>query len=362
MIARNLKSGKFSDGLINYAFEGRELEHKDKGAEVVRYSDDLLVPFSAQDKEGILELKQQFNERTSKYLLENPENKNNLIGHQILSFTKEDSEKLKDDGMNKMLDDYIKLAGLEKTKFVAIKHKDTNNPHFHIIYHKVQNNFKKENDWKLNNKTVERGVALALKNRLTLVKNQKEVALTKGVLEIRSKDDDIKKLRNDSEILKSAKNFHHLNKLLESNRITPEFLKDDRVKIDKKIYRPEDLHAVFFLNRNEKSGEKELMKGKEQIASGEKEFRQGKSKKGQEASDLNLKRESKNIVSTLMGSDENQATSKLDKNQAFNIVTVNSNDKELTDRYGMKRRRRGRNYLLKNKGSKQQSQSKNLEL
>lgn len=353
MIARNLKAGKFSDGLINYAFEGRELDHKDKGAEVIRYSDDLLLPFSPDDKEGILELKQQFNDRTSKYLLENPDNKNNLIGHQILSFTKEDAEKLKEDGMNKVLDDYIQLAGLEKTKFVAIKHKDTNNPHYHIIYHKVQNNFKKENDWKLNNKTVERGVALALKNRLTLVKNQKEVALTKGVLEIRSKDEDIKKLRNDSEILKSAKNFHHFNKLLESSKITPEFLKDDRVKIDRKIYRAEDLHAVFYLNRNEKAGEKGVS--------------QGKVGKGREASDdktagLDFKRESRNIVNVLIGSDDKHASPVGDKSQAFNVVTVNSGDKELTDKYGIKRKRRGKSYLLKNKGAKQQSQSKNLEL
>ncbi|WP_026632630.1 relaxase/mobilization nuclease domain-containing protein [Dyadobacter alkalitolerans] len=352
MIARNLKSGKFSDGLINYAFEGRELEHKDKGAEVIRYSDDLLIPFSAQDKEGIKELKEQFNERTHKYLQDNPESKNNLIGHQILSFTKEDTEKLKEDGMNKVLDDYIKLVGLEKTKFVAVRHKDTSNIHYHIVYHKVQNNYKKENDWKLNNKTVERGVALALKNKLTLVKNQKEVALTKGVLEIRSKDDDIKKLRNESNILKSAKNFHHLNKLLESNMITPEFLKDDRVKIDKKVYRPEDLHAVFYLNRNEK--------GSDQV------FSQGKTTKRQERSnnnpDLNFKKESKNIISSLLAPDEKQSTPEGGKNQGFNIVTVNSNDKELTDRYGVKRKRRGKNYLLKNKGAKQQTQSKNLGL
>lgn len=353
MIARNLKAGKYSDGLINYAFEGRELEHKDKGAEVVRYSDDLLVPFSAQDKEGIMELKQQFNERTSNYLLENPENKNNLIGHQILSFTKEDSEKLREDGMNKILDDYIKLTDLEKTKFVVVRHKDTNNPHFHIIYHKVQNSLKKENDWKLNNKTVERGVALALKNRLTLVKNQKEVALTKGVLEIRAKDDDIKKIRGEYDLLKSAKNFHHLNKLLEASRITPEFLKDDRVKIDKKIYRPEDLHAVFFLNRNEKSGERGLSQDK---------AGKGRESSGDEATNVNAKKELKNIVNVLTGSDEKQIAPEAGKNQAFSIVTVNSNDKELADRYGMKRKRRGKHHLLKNKGTKQQSQSKNLEL
>ena len=75
---------------------------------------------------------------------ENPENKNPLIGHQILSFTKEDETKLKKEGTEKVLDNYLILAGLEKTQFIAVAHKATAIYHVHIIYDKVRNDMKKK--------------------------------------------------------------------------------------------------------------------------------------------------------------------------------------------------------------------------
>lgn len=336
MIARNLKAGKFSDGLINYAFEGKELEHKDKAAEVLRYSKDLLVPFSSKDAAGIAELKRDFNNRTKTYLTKNPDNKNALIGHQILSFTKEDAEKLKEKGMVQALDDYIKLANLEQTQYIAIKHNDTNNPHIHVIYHKVNNSLVKEQDWKLNNKTIERGVALALKNKLTLVKDQKKVALTAGVLAIRALDDDVKKLREGSSFLSVARNEHHLQKLLASKEIEKETLKDGRVKFDGKVYRQEDLQAVFYSNRNE-----------EKLNDGSrKESKRQKS--DQESTNHETSKKSTHNLFQAEESDEGlKAPSNLE--QPFKIVTINSTERELAS---LRRKKRGKAHLLKNKASK----------
>lgn len=333
MIARNLKAGKFSDGLINYAFEGKELEHKDKAAEVLRYSADLLVPFSSKDVAGIAELKRDFNNRTKTYLMKNPDNKNALIGHQILSFTQEDVEKLKDRGIFKVLDDYIKLASLEQTQYIAIKHNDTNNPHIHVIYHKVNNNLVKEQDWKLNNKTIERGVALALKNRLTLVKDQKKVALTAAVLAIRAKDDDIIKLRKESSFLSVARNEHHLQKLLSPKEITKETLKDGRIKFDNKVYRPEDLQAVFYLNRNESNPDSSVRK----------EGRRSKSDRRNISSEPAEKR---NLMSFQGGESDEVLKAPSNQEQPFKIVTINSTDRELTS---LRRKKRGKAHLLKNR-------------
>lgn len=337
MIARNLKAGKFSDGLINYAFEGKELEHKDKAAEVLRYSADLLVPFSSKDVVGIAELKRDFNNRTKTYLMKNPDNRNALIGHQILSFTQEDAEKLKDKGICKVLDDYIKLANLEQTQYIAIKHNDTSNPHIHVIYHKVNNNLIKEQDWKLNNKTIERGVALALKNRLTLVKDQKKVALTAGVLAIRAKDDDIIKLRKESPFLSVARNEHHLQKLLSPKEITKETLKDGRIKFDSRVYRPEDLQAVFYLNRNESSPDGSLKK---------EGGRQSKSDRGNIS---NEPAEKRSPMPFQAGESDEALKAPSNHEQPFKIVTINSSDRELTS---LRRKKRGKAHLLKNKASK----------
>ncbi|PWJ53424.1 relaxase/mobilization nuclease-like protein [Dyadobacter jejuensis] len=331
MIARNLKAGKTSDGLLDYAFHGKESEHKDKGAEILQYSSDLLIPSSDKDKEGIKELKKEFNRRTNAYLKNEPDNKKALIGHQILSFTNEDYGKLKDDGLNKVLKDYIKLAKLDKTQFVAIKHNDTKNPHIHIIYHKIQNDLKKEKDWKLNNKTLERGIALALKHKLPLIDNQKKIALSRGVLEIRAKDQDIIDLRNSTEFLQKARNTHHLNKLLQANNITQTKLQDGRLKIDKKVYSPENLEAVYFYNRsNNKNNLQEL--------------------KPLIKPYMSIKKNSFNIGSFV--STNNEAIS-IEKPIYVSLPTVKTNK---NDYISMQKKRKGKQYLLKNKKKKNQKQ------
>lgn len=250
MIAKELQSGHKANGLIDYVFKGREEAHVDKGAEVLANSDELVVPFHMDDKDGIEYIIKQFNKRTSGYLKDNPENKGGLLGHQILSFTKEDEEKLGEDGIKKVLGDFIELSKLDKTQYIAVSHQDTKNKHIHIVYSKVQNDGRKENEWRRKNKTVERGVALALRNDLTLIKDQKKIADTKGVYYIRSKDKDIKDLRREGFGMGEAHNLHHLNKLRTKKglqAISPDV--KGTITFDKKTYRMEDMNTVFFMNR-----------------------------------------------------------------------------------------------------------------
>lgn len=262
MIAKNLRAGKYADGIINYIFKGREDGHIDKQAHVLKASDTLLLPFSAQDADGLMELKQDFNQRTNAYLNENKENKNPLIGHQILSFTPEDEKKLGKDGVNKILDEYVEMSGLKNTIYVAVGHRDTNNYHVHIVYHKVGNDMKKENDWRQNNKTIERGVALALRHNLTLIKDQAKVAMTRPVLQLRKDDPEIKQMRNESPYLSTARNMHHLMKLLEADNKKLQEFNNGLFRFDNKTYRVEDLHVIFFANR-EKVSKKSFEKQKE---------------------------------------------------------------------------------------------------
>ena len=177
----------------------------------------------------------------------------------MISFTKDDEKRLGKDGTRKVLDDYLELSGIKNTQYIAISHGDTANNHIHIIYHKVHNDGKKVNEWKLNNKTLERGVVLSLRHKLDLVKDQNKVAMTKPVIELRSKDIDIKNLRNSSAELKISKNLHHLDKIMEAKGERVEKLKNGKVIVGEKYHRESDLAAVFFLNRIEdKTKNKEL--------------------------------------------------------------------------------------------------------
>jgi hypothetical protein len=331
MIAKNLKAGKYSDGLIDYAFQGREEAHKDKVASVLRHSEDLLVPFSAADKEGIRELKHDFNERTIKYVRENPECKKSLIGHQVLSFTTDDVKQLGEAGVLKALDDYLILAGMQQTIFIAIRHEDTNNPHVHIIYHKVQNSMTKENDWQLNNKTVERGVALALRNRLTLVKDQKKVALTRGVLEIRAQDADIRQLREEHEVLKLARNLHHLSKIIDARGGKVEYMQEERVRINKDVFRQEDLHAIFYFNR---------MKA------------------------LAGRKVGEQVLQTMQPNDELDRTKPTGRGislGATEVADTIGEEMDVLDTQALRRKRRGKAYLLKHRGDQVKSHTKSEE-
>lgn len=160
------------------------------------------------------------------------------------------------------------MAGIDKTQYLAVTHHDTENLHVHILFNRAMNDGTKYKAWKEQNKTLERGVALALEHSFKLVKNQKEVANSKEVIKLRSEMQDIKDLRNSNELLSTARNLLHLEKLCEAKQIP--FSKNElnkTVDFNGKTYQEADLKAVFLLNRNENTQptEKQLPETKDKL-------------------------------------------------------------------------------------------------
>lgn len=258
MIARNLKAGSYAAGLIEYTFSGKEEGRRaeEKKADLYFASGDLFLPKSYDDKEGIARLHKSFNERTHEYLKQNPDNKSKLIGHQVLSFTEKDMQRLKPEGVQRVLQEYLELSKIDQTQFYSVGHNDTKNYHIHIVYHKVGEDGKQIDQWKENVKTTERGIALSLKYKLDLVDEMHKYTHTKGVLAIRGQHQDIIDLTKSSVELSQAKNMHHFKKLmLAQGKLLEPINKGESFKFEGKRVSADDLAAVFYHNRNKERGE-----------------------------------------------------------------------------------------------------------
>ena len=74
------------------------------------------------------------------------------LGHIALSFKPEDAPRLTDEFMTKIALEYMELMGIKNTQFLLVRHHNTDNPHCHLIYNRInydgkvissQNNFKR---------------------------------------------------------------------------------------------------------------------------------------------------------------------------------------------------------------------------
>lgn len=64
------------------------------------------------------------------------------VGHTILSWSKEDLDKLDDQIMIEVAKSYLKKMGITNTQFLIVKHTDRLHPHLHIVYNRVDNSGK----------------------------------------------------------------------------------------------------------------------------------------------------------------------------------------------------------------------------
>jgi len=64
------------------------------------------------------------------------------VGHIALSFKPEDKEKLTDEMMTKIAQEYMEQMGIRDTQFLLVRHHNTANPHCHLVYNRVDNNGK----------------------------------------------------------------------------------------------------------------------------------------------------------------------------------------------------------------------------
>ena len=141
-----LKKGSSFAGCIRY------VTGKDEAK--ILASDGVLLGTNAEMAQSF-ELQRQLNLRIKK-----------PVGHIALSFKPEDKPRLTDELMAKIAIEYMQMMGITDTQFIIVRHHNTDNPHCHIVYNRINNEGKlisDRNDYRRNEQ-----VTKALKSRYGL--------------------------------------------------------------------------------------------------------------------------------------------------------------------------------------------------
>ena len=141
-----LKKGCSFGGCIRY------VTGKDEAK--ILASDGVLLGTNAEMTQSF-ELQRQLNPRIKK-----------PVGHIALSFKPEDKPSLTDEFMAKIALEYMQMMGITKTQFIIVRHHNTDNPHCHIVYNRINNEGKlisDKNDYRRNEQ-----VTKALKSKYGL--------------------------------------------------------------------------------------------------------------------------------------------------------------------------------------------------
>ena len=128
-----LKKGSSFGGCIRY------VTGKDE-AKIIA-SDGVLLGTNVEMTQSF-ELQRQLNPRIKK-----------PVGHIALSFKPEDKPRLTDELMAKIALEYMQMMGITKTQFIIVRHHNTDNPHCHIVYNRINNEGKlisDRNDYRRN--------------------------------------------------------------------------------------------------------------------------------------------------------------------------------------------------------------------
>ena len=114
-----LKKGSSFAGCIRY------VTGKDEAK--ILASDGVLLGTNAEMMQSF-ELQRQLNPRIKK-----------PVGHIALSFKPEDKPRLTDEFMAKIALEYMQMMGIKDTQFIIVRHHNTDNPHCHIVYNRINN-------------------------------------------------------------------------------------------------------------------------------------------------------------------------------------------------------------------------------
>ena len=136
-----LKKGSSFGGCIRY------VTGKDEAK--ILASDGVLLGTNAEITQSF-ELQRQLNPRIKK-----------PVGHIALSF-----KRLTDEFMAKIALEYMQMMGITDTQFIIVRHHNTDNPHCHIVYNRINNESKllsDRNDYRRNEQ-----VTKALKSKYGL--------------------------------------------------------------------------------------------------------------------------------------------------------------------------------------------------
>lgn len=141
-----LKKGASFGGCVRY------VTGKDEAK--ILASDGVLLGTNAEIVQSF-ELQRQLNPRIKK-----------PVGHIALSFKPEDKPRLTDEFMAKIAIEYMQMMGITDTQFIIVRHHNTDNPHCHIVYNRINNDGKlisDRNDYRRNEQ-----VTKALKSKYGL--------------------------------------------------------------------------------------------------------------------------------------------------------------------------------------------------
>ena len=101
------------------------------------------------------------------------------VGHIPISFAPEDKERMTNEFMTQLAEEYMQKMGIKDTQYIIVRHHDNNNPHCHIVYNRINNHGKlitDKNDYKRNEKVCKE---LKDKYNLTYGKNKSKVKVDK---------------------------------------------------------------------------------------------------------------------------------------------------------------------------------------
>ena len=141
-----LKKGASFGGCVRY------VTGKDEAK--ILASDGVLLGTNAEITQSF-ELQRQLNPRIKK-----------PVGHIALSFKPEDKPRLTDEFMTKIALEYMQMMCITDTQFIIVRHHNTDNPHCHIVYNRINNKGKlisDRNDYRHNEQ-----VTKALKSKYGL--------------------------------------------------------------------------------------------------------------------------------------------------------------------------------------------------
>ncbi|MBB5620970.1 hypothetical protein HDE69_002023 [Pedobacter cryoconitis] len=97
------------------------------------------------------------------------------VGHIALSWSPEDSAKLTDELMVSIAKEYLKKMKISDTQVLMVRHHDTNHPHLHLVYNRVDNEGKTISDANQRWNNVKVSKALTLKYGFHMAKGKDRV-------------------------------------------------------------------------------------------------------------------------------------------------------------------------------------------
>lgn len=97
------------------------------------------------------------------------------VGHISLNWSARDEADLDNGKMLKIAMEYLKLMGIKNTQLLIAKHNDSNHPHLHIIYNRVDNNGKTIPDQFQFKRNVAACRDITIKHRLFMAKDRDKV-------------------------------------------------------------------------------------------------------------------------------------------------------------------------------------------